>query len=110
MAAGAAVWLAGLLLVVLFSIISRRISLRGLLVDPATGRTSVFSRPQMLILALSGAGTYLATGLSTIATTGTLPPVPPELLAVVGGSQLVFVGSKAIAASLSKFRLLGAVP
>ena len=102
MASVTAVWLVALLLIILFSVVSGRLSLRGLQTDPTNKQVSVFSCPQMLLLALSGAVTYLATGVSAIGTTSTLPAVSTEVLPVVG--------DKAIAAILSRFKSLRGMP
>jgi hypothetical protein len=109
MAVVVALWLGGLLLIILFGMLRRRISLRGLLVDPVGGTVSIFARPQMLLIALASTATYLASGLDTIATTGTFPAVPPELLAVIGGSQALFVGGRVLSALLPKLKILGGI-
>jgi hypothetical protein len=110
-----ALWLGGSLLIVAYSIVSRRISLRGLLTEPATGETSLFSRPQMLFVSLAAIATYVGTAIDSLGTmnafvdagTRTLPDVPPELLAAVGGSQLLFVGGKTVSTFMSKLKSLG---
>jgi hypothetical protein len=107
-AAVLAVWLAGLVMAVAFCIVGRRISLQGLLTEPLTGKSATVSRPQMLLVTLSGAVTFVASAVANIGTTNQFPEIPTSLLAVVGGSQVVYLGARTFAAVFSKFTSLGA--
>ena len=107
MACAVSVWLASVLLVVLFSIFSGRISLRGLLTERMTGAMSAFSRPQLLLATLAGIGAYVGMAFDRLGTARELPDVPAWLLAAIGGSQVLFLGGRGIAAFTSKFLPLG---
>jgi hypothetical protein len=102
-----AVWLVGLLLAVAFAIVSRRVSLQGLLTEPLTGKMATVSRPQLLVVTLTGAVTFIATAVANIGGTNQFPDVPTWLLAVVGGSHVVYLGARTAAAALAKFSSSG---
>lgn len=103
-------WLLGLVLVIAFAIVGGRISLRGLLTEPLTGQKAFVSRPQLLLVALSAATTFIVAGMAAVGTTNRFPEVPTTMLAIVGGSHLVFLGGRGIAALLSTYLPLGGRP
>lgn len=88
------IWLilGGLALVVAYKMLTGRINMRGLLDDKAAGGLSP-GRVQLLVLTLAGAGYYLLLTVENGHPTE-FPEVPQELLALVGGSNLVYLGSK----------------
>lgn len=104
-----AIWLGGLVLVIAYWVVSRRLSLRGLLTESSTGQMALLSRPQMLFAALAAAAVYVGMVLEAIDTGSAFPEVQPELLAALAGSQAVFIGGKLMSNLMSKFKsLLGA--
>lgn len=86
------VLLGGLMAVVGYQLLTGRINLRGLLVDKAKGGFSP-GRVQLLVLTVAGAGQYLMSAAGH-APDGTMPPVPLETLALVGGGNLIYLGAK----------------
>ncbi|MFM8532839.1 MAG: hypothetical protein ACKOEC_04530 [Acidimicrobiia bacterium] len=99
-------WLGGLALVIAYWMVSRRLSLRGLLTESSTGQIALFSRPQMLFASLAAAAGYVGVAIEAIGTTNTFPEVRPELLAALAGSQAVFIGGKLMSNLMSKFKFL----
>ena len=87
-----ALFMSALLLVVVFKLLAGQINIRGLLADKETGTFSP-GRLQLLILTLGGASFYFFE-IVGVADTGTLPPVPAELLLIVGGSNVGYLGGK----------------
>jgi hypothetical protein len=89
------VWLVlgGFALVVAYKMLIGKINFKGLLDDKVTGGTSP-GRVQLLVLTLTGAGYYLLLAAEQ-ADSGSLPTVPEEVLLLVGGSNLVYLGAKA---------------
>ncbi len=92
-AQGVIAWFLGALLaVVAFKLLAGRINTGGLLADKETGKFSP-GRLQLLIVTLAGASFYFFEIVGA-ADTGTLPPVPDELLLIVGGSHVAYLGGK----------------
>lgn len=92
------VWflLGSLALVVVFKMLTGGINMKGLLDDKKDKQTAGFSpaRVQLLILTLFGAGYYLLLTVKDGYPTE-FPEVPQELIALVGGGNLVYLGAKA---------------
>ena len=88
--------LGGLAFIVAYKMLTGGINMKGLLDDKKDKQTAGFSPPrvQLLILTLSGAGYYLLLTVNNGYPTE-FPEVPQELLALVGGSNLVYLGAKA---------------
>jgi hypothetical protein len=99
-AIAAGLLLAGFFGVVVFQMVSGRISLAGLLDTKGSGRRT-FSpgRLQMLIATVVIAGRYLYS-VAVNPQQAALPTLHPAELAVLGGSQAVYLGGKAIDAYL----------
>jgi hypothetical protein len=89
----------GFAAVVLLQIVSGRISLAGLLVskDAGGGRTFSPARLQLLIFTVVVAANYLHAVL-TDPRQGSLPSLPPSVIAALGGSHAVYLGGKAFTA------------
>ena len=85
--------LGGLALVVAYKLLTGQINMAGLLDDKVTGEPSP-GRVQLLVFTVTSAGYYFLLAVEQAAS-GSLPPVPPEMLFLVGGSQLVYLGGKA---------------
>ena len=85
--------LGGLALVVAYKLLTGGINMTGLLDDKVSREPSP-GRVQLLVFTVTGASYYLLLAVDQAAS-GSLPPVPPELLLLVGGSQLVYLGGKA---------------
>lgn len=83
--------LGGLLLVVVYQILTGKINLRGMLNDEETGNLSP-GRVQLLAATLFGALIYLAQAATS---RGQLPEIPPALVLALGGSNIVYLGFKA---------------
>ena len=81
-----------LIATVVFQLLTGRIRTGGMMQDTAGSGHSP-SRLQMLIVSLLGAMQYLALAVKD---PHHMPQPPTELLLVVGGSQAIFMGSKAI--------------
>ena len=92
------VWflLGSLALIVAYKMLTGGINMEGLLDDKKDKQTAGFSpaRVQLLILTLFGAGYYLLLTVKDGYPTE-FPEVPQELLALVGGGNLVYLGAKA---------------
>ncbi len=69
-----------------------KINVQGLLSDKSDGSLSP-GRVQLLILTLSGALFYLG---QVFHDPSRLPNVPPELLLIIGGSHVVYLGGKSL--------------
>ncbi len=100
-AIAAGLLLAGFFGVVVFQMVSGRISLAGLLDTKAPSGRRTFSpgRLQMLIATVVIAGRYLYS-VAVNPQQAALPTLHPAELAVLGGSQAVYLGGKAIDAYL----------
>ena len=95
--------LGGLALVVAYKMLTGKINTTGLLKDKETGAISP-GRVQLLLFTLMGAGSYLGmTATLAAEDPPMLPDVPDELLLVVTGSNLVYLGGK----SYSRWTLSG---
>jgi hypothetical protein len=92
------VWLAmiGVMAIVAYQLLTGRINARGLLFDRKDGKFDP-GRVQFLAITLFAALDYLF--LFARAPTR-LPALPPELLIVLGGSSLFYLGSKGALLSL----------
>ncbi len=88
--------LGGLALLVGYQMLTGKINTTGLLHDKKDKQTAGFSpaRVQLLMFTLFGAGYYLLLTVNNGYPTE-FPEVPQELLALVGGSNLVYLGAKA---------------
>lgn len=86
------VLLGGFALVVAYKLLTGRINMAGIFSDKVTREPSP-GRVQMLFFTVVGAGYYLMLVLEQ-ASSGSLPDVPMELLLLVGGSQLFYLGAK----------------
>ena len=90
------VFVLGLAVLVAYRLLTGRITTRGLLcLDPAARQLSP-SRLQLLLLTLAGAFSYMWRGGSGIAsrTLVDMPPVPNEVLLIVGSSNLGYLAGK----------------
>ena len=85
-------FMSALLLIITFKLLSGQINTRGLLEDKETGTFSP-GRLQLLIVTLGGA-TFYFFEIVGVADTGTLPLVPAELLLIIGGSNVGYLGGK----------------
>ncbi len=85
--------LGGLALLVGYQMLTGKINMSGLFDDKLTHELSP-GRVQLLVLTLAGAGYYLLL-VAQQPLDGSLPPVPEEVLLLVGGSNLVYLGAKA---------------
>lgn len=85
--------LGGLALVVGYQLLTGRINMQGLLDDKVSRKPSP-GRVQLLVFTVAGAGYYILLTLENAAS-GLLPPIPAEMLWLVGGSQLAYLGGKA---------------
>ena len=84
--------MSALLLVVVFKLLGGQINTRSLLEDKETGTFSP-GRLQLLIVTLGGASFYFFEIVGA-ADTDTLPPVPAELLLIIGGSNVGYLSEK----------------
>lgn len=91
-----------LLLVTLFCFtLIGKINLKGLLKDKRNQKSSP-GRIQLLVLTITGAGMYLMEVLSSQnVDSGMLPPVSSDLLAILGGSNVVYLSGKFLSATRS---------
>ena len=78
--------------VVVFKLLAGQINTRGLLKDKQNGAFSP-GRLQLLVVTLGGAWFYFLKIVNT-ADSGALPPVPDELLVILGGSNAGYLGGK----------------
>ena len=86
------VFLGALAFSIAVQLLTGMINTRGLLRDKVDGRISP-GRAQLLLLSITGAGLYLLNVLSQECV-GELPPLPKELLLLVGGSNAFYLGGK----------------
>lgn len=103
-ARAAALLLGAIAAAVLFQLLTGGIRTRGMLLD-TEGRGHSPARLQMLAITVFGAMHYLT---MVVKDPTHLPQPPQELLLLVGGSQTLFMGSKALPllASILSERLL----
>ena len=80
------------LAIVAFKLLIGQINVRGLLTDKEDGKFSP-GRLQLLMATLGGALFYFVK-IAGAADMDTLPPVPAELLLIVGGSNVGYLGGK----------------
>ena len=86
------VFLAALAAIVAFQMLTGRINTSGLLSDPRDGSFSP-ARLQMLVASLAVAAAYLGR-LGDWHDFSSLPDIPPEQLALLGGSHAIYLGGK----------------
>lgn len=89
--------LGGFLLLISYRLLTGQINTRGLLDDKASGDASP-ARAQLCLLSIGGAFYYLMMVVDSVQTGGahlSLPPPPKELLALVLGSNAVYITAKA---------------
>ena len=88
-------WILGLAAVVLWQIVMGRISLAGLLDSKDADGSPSFSpaRLQLLIFTVVVAARFLQSVLADPGR-GSLPSLPPGVVAALGGSQAVYLGGK----------------
>ena len=86
--------LAGIFGIVFWKLLTGRISLNGLLEGDRADGSTYFSpgRVQLLIATIFFGFYYL---MQIVNNPSAFPPVPQELLVVLGGSQAVYLGGKA---------------
>ena len=101
-----AIFLFGLAALVFYRLVTGGINLSGLLyqVDPVTGvRGFSPARVQLLVVTLLGAGYYV---IQVASDPSHLPDIPTELLALQGGSGVLYLGFKAfrVFQMISKFQ------
>jgi hypothetical protein len=92
-------WILGLAAIVLLQIMSGRIAIAGLLTTKdASGRPSFSpARLQLLIFTVVVAAQYFYKVFAHLGQ-DSLPPLPPGVVAALGGSQAVYLAGKAFAA------------
>ena len=86
-------FLVGLMSVVFYFILTRKVNTRGLLFENNKNRTYSWERVQVLILTLIFVIYYLVKLKDNLGT-DKLPQVPQEFLWVLGGSNLIYLWSK----------------
>ena len=92
------VWFAGLGALVSYRILTRRISVAGLLT--VDGHAFSPSRLQLLVVTASGLAVYATSSLSAHA----MQPIPDNLVALFGLSHATYIGAKARLRLFSKDR------
>ena len=80
------------MLVVAFNLLSGGINVKGLLADKETENFSP-GRLQLLFATVVGAAVYLSMVIEAKGT-GAFPPVPAELVTVVGASNTIYLAGK----------------
>lgn len=95
------VFLSGLLVITTFKLLAHQINVRGLLADKVSGTFSP-GRFQLLLVTFGGAAFYFFKIVGA-ADSGALPPVPAELLLVIGGSNVGYLGGKIYSKFFSNF-------
>lgn len=86
------VFVGGLGFLVAFQMLTGTINTRGMLNDKRSGRFSP-ERLQLLVFTLAGAGYYVQLAAEQ-ENTLEMPPVPDELLILVGASHSLYLGGK----------------
>jgi len=86
-----------------FRLLTGEINTRGVLrtKSPSGDHEISPARVQLLLFTLAAAGTYLSEVLASLGS-GRLPEVPESLLAVLGGSNVFYLGTKAYAFFVQK--------
>ena len=89
--------------IISFRLLTGEINTRGVLrtKSPTGDHELSPARVQLLIFTLATAGTYLSEVLASLGS-GELPDVPESLLAVLGGSNVFYLGTKAYAFFVQK--------
>ena len=98
-------FLSALTAIVIFQLMTRRINTAGLLrtkLGRSRGQLSPH-RVQLLLITI-GTAMYYVLQVSDTAKSGTLPDIPETWPAVLGGSNLLYLGGKAYARFFSKDR------
>lgn len=85
-------FLAAAAFIVVFQMLTGRINMRGLLVDPGS-RTFSAARLQMLLASVTVAFAYLSR-LPDWHDFSSLPDIPTEQLVLLGGSHAIYLGGK----------------
>ena len=86
------VFLGSLMAIVLFKLLAGSINLVGVLTDK---ETQAFSPGRLqLLLATFGGAIFYFSQIVNMENPLAMPPVPPELLVIVGGSNLLYLGGK----------------
>lgn len=80
-----------LVLIAAYQMLTGHINLRGLLTESGSSEVSS-ARLQLLVLTLAGALYYIY----ITASAGKLPEIPQELLLLLGGSHIVYLGNKTL--------------
>ena len=86
------VFLGSLIAIVLFKLLAGSINLVGVLNDKETHSFSP-GRLQLLLATFGGAAFYFSQ-IASMKNPSAMPSVPPELLVIVGGSNLLYLGGK----------------
>ena len=86
-----------------FQLLTGLINMKGLLRDKVDGLISP-GRAQLLLLTIAGAGFYLMDVLSQ-GGQGEFPPLPKELLYLVGGGNVIYLSGKFRSAYRNWFKL-----
>jgi hypothetical protein len=81
----------GVPLLVTYKMLTGRINVKHLLADKETGALSA-SRVQLLALTVAGALAYIALAAES---DGYLPELDPNLLLIIGGSNSIYLATKA---------------
>ncbi len=91
----AALFLGGVFLAIVIGLLTGYVNTRGLLHGRRADGTVYFSsaRVQLLIFTIGAAAGYLMSVLDRRSCT--MPEAPPELVATLGGSHLLYLASKA---------------
>ena len=85
-------FLVGLALIIAYQILTGRISTKKMFAEKdGTGRFSI-GRVQLLVLTLTGAFYYV---LQVVDNPSGLPEVSQDLLLILGGSNIIYLGGKA---------------
>ncbi len=86
------VFFGSLMAIVLFKLLAGSINLVGVFTDK---ETQAFSPGRLqLLLATFGGAIFYFSQIVSMENRLAMPPVPPELLVIVGGSNLLYLGGK----------------
>ncbi len=86
-------FLVGLATIVFYLILTRKINTRKLLFEKNQSRTYSWQRVQLLVITLAGVMFYLIEVKHNLSS-GKLPQVSEELLLILSGSNVFYLGSK----------------
>ena len=95
-------WLIGMLAIVLVSIVTRRISLIGLLTDSLTHSRAQLTHPQLMLSSIAAASAYVSIAIADLGGARGLPDVPLWIIAVFAGSHSLYLGGRGASAVLTK--------